>query len=83
MHIDFSLLAGIIGGKEKAARQPGRQKDMNKDQQKPENKKRSKAATAVMMAAGISAGIAVSFFFIIGKGIKNCIKTVESLKDHD
>ena len=56
---------------------------MNKDQQKPENKKRSKAATAVMMAAGISAGIAVSFFFIIGKGIKNWIKTVESLKDHD
>jgi len=56
---------------------------MSKETNNRQNGEKSPAAKAVMIATGVSLGLALSFFVLIGRGIKNCFKAIESLKDHN
>lgn len=47
------------------------------------NREKSAAARAIMIATGVSIGVALSFFVMIGKGIKSTVKAIEGLKDSD
>ncbi len=44
--------------------------------------KRSKAANVLMISTGVAMGVALSFFVIVSKGVKDCLRTLEGLKDN-